>query len=750
MKKLIYVCLFICSSAFAGDNLLFSLQGKLVEKGSKTPIPFATIIVKDEFNTTLETDANGSFKMNSSSAIMQADVSATGYRPATFKFTCTANAPCRHTIFLQPLEFSNTFQTMVRSKKKKVDQNQKTLTDEDFLSVPGAGRDPIKAVSNLAGINRAPAFASNVIIQGAGLFDTQYFIDGHEVPIVFHFGGLSTVVFPEATESVDYFSAGYSPKFSRALGGVIGLNLRSPRNDRFRALGFMDVYNVGGLIEGGMGHHSYLFSLRQSYIGAVLKAVLKSETLSFNVAPRYSDLTGVYEYSPSSKKQFRITSIASIDALSLITKDPFANDPFLRGNFKNKTQFLRLIPQYNQTIDNHTNVSTSLGVGVDQFKFNLDNGLLDIRSATITPRLEWNQTYADQSNLILGMDHRIHRTRAIVSLPNDYAPGGLFNPLSSSTVVKTDVTTTEFDGGLYARYTEMFWNQRVGLTPGLRMDYFQSTNDVFFDPRYAAWILLSHQLKLKTQGGLYHQPPQPRETTKVGGNPDLATPRAWHMTAGFEKQFTLPNDQGLVLEAGYFSRWFDDIVTRSNQLIDKGFGLVPEFYNSSTTGRSQGGELTLKFQTSRMQTQLAYTLLKSQLNEVGYGKYRSPYDQTHNVNFIAGVDLKKRWRLGARIRYVSGNPYTPVTSSSFDADQGVYVPQRGRYYSARASDFFQIDIRIDKEWLLKTWKLALYLDMQNISNRANQESVEFSYDFQRLIPSNGLPFIPSFGLRGEY
>jgi hypothetical protein len=119
------------------------------------------------------------------------------------------------------------------------------------------------------------------------------------------------------------------------------------------------------------------------------------------------------------------------------------------------------------------------------------------------------------------------------------------------------------------------------------------------------------------------------------------------------------------------------------------------------------------------------------------------------VNLLASYILND-WQLGSRLRFVSGNPYTPIIGSTFDADNDVYLPQRGEIYSERNPNFFQWDIRVDRKWIYDTWILSAYLDIQNLTNSQNQESITYSYDYSEKKPITGLPTLPSIGVKGEF
>ena len=62
----------------------------------------------------------------------------------------------------------------------------------------------------------------------------------------------------------------------------------------------------------------------------------------------------------------------------------------------------------------------------------------------------------------------------------------------------------------------------------------------------------------------------------------------------------------------------------------------------------------------------------------------------------------------------------------------------------------QLDVRLDKEWTYDTWKLTLYIDVQNATNRGNQEGWSYDFDFSERSPLTGLPIAPILGLKGEW
>jgi hypothetical protein len=91
-----------------------------------------------------------------------------------------------------------------------------------------------------------------------------------------------------------------------------------------------------------------------------------------------------------------------------------------------------------------------------------------------------------------------------------------------------------------------------------------------------------------------------------------------------------------------------------------------------------------------------------------------------------------------------------VRAAVFDSDADSYRSISAPVNSARVDAFHQLDIRIDKRWVYKSWMLNAYLDIQNVYSQRNVSSIEYSYDYSKKLPQTGLPIVPVLGLRGEF
>ncbi len=715
-------------------------EGRVFIKGSRDPLSQVNLfLLPQKLKTT--TDEDGRFRFEAVEGVTTTVVvNAPGFERYEKDFRPDARVPVQ--IFVSPATVLD-YETTIQSSEQK-DGVKKTLSQKTAAALPGAGADPIRAVQNLPGVNRSPGFTSQVIIQGSAPQDTRYAIDGHEIPLIFHFGGLSSVFNPDLTESFDYLSAGYQSNYSRAIGGVLNLNSRDIKTRHFKGSAFVDTFNSGAAIETPVGERGHLaVGARISYIGQVLRGVFKNNpNFDLTVAPSYGDLSLIYSRPLNPNLQFKFVSIGSSDSLEFIANNPLRNERVLRGNFSSKIGFFRLIPEFEWTHSERSRTRFSLGLGRDFINTDIGPVFFDLATYQATLRAENRTRVSDRFTLAYGMDHRLTWADVAFKVPVAVDGGGLPNPVSSAelrTASLTGVSTPQF-----GFYVNPVWKPSVDspwtFYPGARVDYFAAVSDLALAPRVGARYAVAPDLTLISSGGLYAQPPEERQFSPAFGNPDVKGPRCWQMKVGAEKDFSASLTRGSELYSGVFARWFDNLVITD----------VAKRFTNDGAGEAYGWENSFRYNPDPWNFWASYTLSRSTRSDPLRGSYLFQFDQTHFLTLIAGVNLGNRWRISTRFRYVTGPLDTIPVGAVGDIDNDVFIPIRGGLFNTRLDAFSSLDLRIDKKWVYDTWNLSLYLDILNTLNRRNQEGIQYSYDYSRSQTVMGLPIIPTFGLKGEF
>ncbi len=748
----ILLSFFMMATSWAEDPAMAKIVGQVYERGTRIPLSDINVFILPH-KIKAVTDAKGNFIFDSiPEGDIQIVITSSGYQKVELDDYAEAGDIQPRTLYLERNSYSG-FETTIVGQKQKRDDSTKTLKQADFANIPGAQGDPVKAVQNLPGVNRVQGGSAQVVIQGSSPQDTKYDIDGHEVPLVFHFGGLTSVVTPEAIEQVDYLSAGYGSEYSRALGGVISLKTRKPEISQRDSKGsfFVDTLKAGVLYEKKLSEDSsLLIGARYSYVGLLLSKVMKSDRFDFTVVPDFADLNATYFKKLNERDELKFVTLVSKDSLGFLLKEPLKEDPILRGTFRSETNFYRLIPQWKRKLDTQRTLSLSAGFGENTILTDFGEIYFHLRSKILSVRGEWDQKMNSLWTTQLGFDNVYTQSNVDLRLPYFNNEGGVSNPFSSSVLRDVNVSNKQANIGMYWRNEITPEQSAWTYLPSLRGDYFSTTKEKFLSPRLGARYKWDDSLTIKGATGLYVQPPQPQEVDSVYGNPNVRSPKATHATIGFDKDLRGNTDRGWVLGSSYFWREFTGLVISSSNLANRDGSLIPEVYNNDGRGKAHGVELLLKAEFAPYSGWIAYTLSKSTRWDPNNSEYNFQYDQTHNLNLVGAIDFGKNWKVSGRFRFVTGNPITPVVGATFDADNDVYIPRRGAIYSERVGNFSQLDVRIDKKFVGDRELWSLYLDIQNLLNAKNPENIRYAYDYRQQENIAGLPIIPSFGLRGEF
>jgi hypothetical protein len=728
------------------------IKGTLFEKGTKIPLANVNVFILP-YKLKAVTDQSGQFIFNE---VPEGDfsfiINLSGYQKLESKDEQSLeDVNYLRKLYLEKVSYSS-FETTVVGEKKKIDGSQKTLTQKEFLSMPGANGDPVKAVQNLPGVNRVQSFSSQVVIQGAAPKDTAYDIDGHRIPLVFHFGGMSSVVMPEALEQVDYLSSGYGAYYSRALGGIISLKTDSKEKLSREKKGFffVDSLKAGGMYEKQIDDSSsILIGGRMSYVGLIIGKVLeKNKDFNLTVAPEFSDFTVIHKKKWNERDEVKTVFVASNDTLGFLFKKPIDEEPAIRGTFKNSTQFYRLIPQWTRKWDEDAKSSLSAAYGTDKIETIFGSNYFNIRSDVLSVRGDWVQKMQPFWTTQLGFDNVYRYSKVVTRVPKVSNEGGVMNPIGSSETVDINVKGSLNDQGLF--WKNDLYSGDWTFIPALRWDHFEGTKESLVTPKLEVKNKFSESLELRTAWGLYVQEPEPQEISEDYGNPDVKSPRAEHLAIGFDKDFREGSSEGWKWNLSFFNRKFTKLVIPSSALVTRDGVLTLENVNNNGTGKAYGVETLFKYDSTAWTGWIGYTYSKSTRTSPPKAETLFEYDQTHSLNLIASMPFGNNWTVASRYRYTTGSPYTPVVSGVFDSDSDVYLPIRGKIYSERYNNFSQLDLRFDKKWISDEEIWSVYIDIQNVLNTSNSETIQYSYDYKQKGSISGLPIMPSIGLKGEF
>lgn len=623
-----------------------------------------------------------------------------------------------------------------------------TLDQREITRIPGTNGDALKSVQNLPGVARPPGLAGILIIRGSAPQESNIFIDGTLVPIVYHFGGLSSVVPSELLERIDFRPGNFGPEYGRVTGGIIDVGIRSPKKDKAHGLIQFDLIDGRLLAEGPIDAKTRVaIAGRRSWVDTWLGPVLRQAGAGVSTAPVYYDWQMMIERDVTKSTTARLLFFGSNDRLAITLNTPSASDPTAGGDISTETGFWRIQGKVETRITDDVKWTNTAAYGSDYISFNLGDLYFHLDSHPVSWRSDVRAKIAKDATLVAGMDYLWTSFDVGVKAPPPPEPGQTPGPFFGR-------PSREIKGSDALYRPALYWMldlspvKGLKLLPGVRLDYFRDTSSWAVGPRFAARYDVVQgfpRTTLKGGAGIYHQPPQPQESIAPFGTSGLSNSRATHYALGFEQEFT----KQVELSVEGFYKQLQKLVGRSASEISSAGGVT---YNNNGDGRVFGMEVLLRYKPDdRFFGWLAYTLSRAERRLTPTDPMTLfTWDQTHILTLIGSYKLGKGWEAGARFRYVTGRMYTPNVGGVYDFDAGAYsaipeIPLNG----SRLPAFNQLDIRIDKVWKFTNWSLSAYLDVLNVYYRKNPEGVSYNYNYTQQEIITGLPILPVVGVRGE-
>jgi len=742
------------------------LVGKVTKQSADTPIAGAPVTVTGANGEKRETtaDEKGAWKIDGVPAGKYTiTVAAGGYTQQAYEETVDPGEEVTIDVHLAreggtlppppPPPGDDLEEITVRGVRPPREVTKRTLDQREMSRIPGTNGDALRAVQNLPGIARPPGLVGLLIVRGAGPQETGTFVDGTYVPIIYHFGGLSSVIPTEMLERIDFYPGNFSSYFGRFTAGIVDVGVKDPKLRKdptskqkaaqygIRGLVQGDLIDARTVVQGPLGSTGWNFALagRRSYVDVWLKPALEQAGAGVTTAPVYYDYQAILQRQFGKNQNLRLFFFGSDDRLEILVRQVNGSNPGIGGNVTFGTAFWRLQARYVAKLSDDGDELRVVGaVGKDAVDFDVGDIYFKVDSYPISNRIELSNKLANGVRNNVGTDVLLQPYVVDVRAPPPPRPGEPpGGPFGSRPPLEVHETNSLYVPGMYDEL-ELVPLRGTRIVPGVRLDYTKANKTWDLQPRLNARQDLNKgfpRTTIKGGVGRFAQPPLPQQITPPFG------------TAGVKSVFT--NQYGFGAEQQ---------ITKQIEVSTEGFyrqydGIVVSRLGNVGEGRAFGIETLLRYKPDdRFFGFLAYTLSRSVRKEAPQDpEHLFNFDQTHILTAIGSYRLGGGWEIGARFRYVSGSLRTFQQYGFYDLTVGAYVPSIAYPpFNERNPAFHQLDIRIDKTWIMGDGvKVSAYLDVYNAYNQGNIEGVSYNYNHTLRTFATGVPLLPSIGLRIE-
>ena len=741
MKKSFWFFAILIHTCLIASAQTFTIHGKVIDQKTRQGIPYANVYIEGNIQTGTATDSIGRFQINNvKPGIHRLVVSCIGYKDKlTSEYMVSARTPFIEVELEEDAQMLGEV-TISPSPLRRTTESPVSLFViglQDIEKIPGANRDISRIVRSFPGVSFSPiGYRNDLIVRGGGPSENRYFMDGIEIPNINHFstqgasGGPVGIINSDLVREINFYTGAFPANRSGALSSVLDFSLfnGNPERQDFKAtLGASEVSLSGS------GHFSekttYLFSARQSYLQFMFKL------LGLPFLPNYIDGQFKIKTRLNDKHELMFLGLGGIDRMKLNTDEKNEENEFLLS-------YLPVVHQDTYTLGasykhyggtntqslflSHSYLNNRMTKYVNNDESSEENLMLRLRSSEQKTSLrfenrssigKWTWKQGAEMSYSRYTNHTIQRFYA--------------NQQASWIDYQTDLGIWSWGGFVSGDYTSP--NQRLTSSFGIRVDAsnLAKMKNPFhqLSPRISANYTFNEHWSVAGNVGIYYElPPYTalgfKDNKGNWVNRELKYQRVASGSVGVNWR---PVRQVIVSVEGFYKRYSQMplCVLDNIPLACKGndYGIFGnEALVSSAQGRAYGIELLAKWHVpDKINASASLTLYQSEYRNNKNSPYLpSAWDNRYILNMSCVWDLPRQWSLGAKLSMIGGSPYTPYDiekSALVEAwnAQGRPYYDYGLYNTERLSSFAQLDLRIDKNYYFKQWRLGWYVSIQNVT-----------------------------------
>ena len=696
------------------------VTGVVRERGTREPVEAAFVRVGSEVIAT--TNLYGIFSADLPPGEHQLIVGS--YAHELLRVAITVPTDERLTVFLSPAPPESAI--VVEAHQDSPHVSRQILDRERVEKTPGTHDDPFRLIQALPGVAATPEYspsAGDLVIRGAAPAESRIFVDGVEIPYLYHFQAYSSVLHTRLLDEVSIFPSTFGAPWGDAVGGVVVAETREADAEHLHGGANANFIMVGGYLQVPTGDNAVSASARRSYLD-----VVESSNDQYTLWPTFWDYLGRYDQALGEDHTLSITAFGAGDSYGRFVGDSALLDP-LEQEVNPEFVFERAFHSLSLRLQDDlaaARLSTSLAFVRDDWNGTLPDayqlrqeGYTFLRHEALIP-IGDHEISAGLEARLSRLDLQIENDRVWTELEREA-------PLLTRGVSATE-TLTGLRGGAWVE-PRFRWD-RLTVQPGARLQADNVGASVRVDPRLTTQLTLAEDVRLRAGGGVYTQAPPLELLSPTLGDPDLPHTRSSQAAVG--------------ADVAIASRWEWSLEGWGKTLQDA-VVRVPGEAPASVDGYAWGVELTTRY---RMRD-LFFSWMSITVGRALRDGAPFDYDQPFAFNLVTSWDFRPNWNAGFRYRYAAGLPFTPVEDGVYDANADSYLPVNGDPNSARLPNYQKLDGHLERKFIFRRWSMTPYAELWWVPPTGNVMYPAYSYDYSQQGFVAGPSFLPLLGIRAE-
>jgi hypothetical protein len=755
------------------------VRGRVIDAESKTGLPGANVIILNSIpflGTT--TGPDGSFRIEKVPVGRHSiQVSYVGYKPSVLPEILVSSG--KESVINSELE-EMVYTTKEVEIKAAVEKDKainpmalisaRSFSVEESRRYAGSADDPMRAVSNFAGVAASADVNSNqIVIRGNSPKGLLWRIDGVDVPNPNHYayvgnsGGGLTMFSSQVLANSDFYTAAFPAQFGNALSGVFDMRFRNGNNSRHEFAFQVGIQGLDVSAEGPFSRKSgssYLFNYRYSIL-AFLQLIDPSMK---NKIPQYQDLSFKLNFPTKKAGTFSLIGIGGISRSQYVPEQ----DSTTWKTLEDRTQSLlnnnmgAIALSHLISLSKKVFIRSYLSASYNDIKY--DNNQMNTSYELIPQEKVWHQNFRFSGSMMVNTKFGARHTNR-----TGFLYTSMFYNIDISALNPFTGNFEQMDKGngntdLIQAYSEskIDITNNLYLSAGLHFQYFLLNNNYSVEPRLAMrWqVAPKHALSIgygkhsqAEDVGVYLSETVVNNETKVQPNRGLDFTKAHHVVLGYD--YTIRPDMRIKVET-YYQYLYDIPVMPGNyySLINSSGGYYNDTLVNEGTGRNAGIDITFeKFLTRQWYLLFTASLFDSRYKGGDGIERNTRFNSNYVVNILGGKEwtIRKKNILGVNLKatVTGGEYYVPI-----DLDESIQqhrqVPDEANAYVPRLPDFYYLDLTITYRTNHKKFSGIWALQIKNLLNQRPDIGYVYNDFNQSIEPVKSMGIMPLLSYKIEF
>lgn len=581
--------------------------------------------------------------------------------------------------------------------------------------------DPLRSVQSMPGVTSNNDFDARFSVRGAAYDRVGLYLDDVLLHQPFHMlqgqnvTGSGAAFNGDMVEELELHEGAFPARFGDRSAAILDVHTRdgSVTAPTFRIEASFS--NAGIVTEGPIGKKkrgSWLVGVRYGYLQYLIsRIVTNGSTLAFGL----KDAQGRFDYNLNPKNKVTLYLLESYSSLNVVgtSKTPSLNSLATGGyNFSLANFGWRFAPSPKFIVNSHAAWMREKFNNEDYSNLPLEGGYYGEWTATTNASWAWaaagaNGAASGATPLDMGFSMR---------RPRDAGFSTQYTTATSQRLLD-QANGTAIESAGYVQQAWNGWHGRLHLNAGVHFDHHSLDQVSTALPAASATLEVARATRIQLGWGEYAQHQDIAVLTSIDGNHRLLPLRSNHALGAVEQRLNMRTR----LRAEFYNRADRDIAEQPQiyprMIAGKVFvpPLTPPWVNS-VRGYARGVETFLQRTSANGFTGwISWGWGRTGMRDgVTGSRFPSDYDQRNSVSVYGSYRLRPSVNISVHSSYGSGFPmpgYLTLTN-------GVYYLSASRN-QLRMAAYARTDVRINKSWTRDKWKVALFGELVNITNRTN-------------------------------